>query len=139
MNPNHIRIVRVNVADVLDWFTYAARWWPGYVSLPVIDGVPKEAKVIGVREDHRLRVFEFTVWHESFAAVPLGEMPPVLENTVHRLVTIAAQPVHVSYDPADKASLSAAIRQTHDQFNTLPTVAVTVVGLTVPAKTKEPT
>jgi len=124
MNPNHIRIVRINFADVLDWFTYAARWWPGYVSLPVIAGVPKEANVIAVRENHRLRVFEFTIWHESFEAVPPGEMPPVLENTDYKLVTIAAQPAHVNSDPTDKAELS-------------PAIAVTVVGLT--AKTKEPT
>lgn len=72
-----IKVVCIDASNVLEWFISGLRP-PVYVRLPVIEGVPNDAKVLSVREDIYGRYFRFLISHPSFDEVADGDMIPDL-------------------------------------------------------------
>ena len=71
-----VRIVSLAYRDVLEWFTCALQGWPEFVRVPRIEGVPSDAKVLGVHHNFYTHRFDFLIKHESFDLVPAGDTPP---------------------------------------------------------------
>lgn len=117
-----VRLVRVPQQQVLDWFTNAVEGWPETVNLPVSMGLPKGAKVGSVHHDFMSRCFIFTVFHESFDAVPEGEMIPYHNNPLWMEWKTIINPEVKPPDPRIKlspAALKFFIQQQNDEEPTI--------------------
>jgi hypothetical protein len=71
-----VKVVTIGSREVLDWFTCALRDWPRFLSLPRLEGLPTDARVLMVREEPYERTFKFLVAHPSFEPVCEGQPPP---------------------------------------------------------------
>lgn len=73
-----VKVVGVGVSDVFDWFAMALHGWPAHIGLPRINGIPRDARVLGVHHDYLRNQFRFTIEHPSFDPVADGTEPPIL-------------------------------------------------------------
>jgi hypothetical protein len=88
-DERRVKLVEVRARDVLDWFAGAVKGWPRFVELPHIEGLPPDATVENVRENHLTKCFEFVVSHPSFDPVPdFHAIPRVTKFTEYRVAEL---------------------------------------------------
>jgi hypothetical protein len=75
-SERRVKVASVRQHDVLDWFVYSLSGWPEHLVLPMLVGIPADAKVECVVNNPLARTFDFLISHPSFDEVPEGDVPP---------------------------------------------------------------
>lgn len=95
-----VRHIRISCGDVLDWFTMATKGLPGCIHVPLIEGLPEDARVYDVQNDFYSNSFLFLIGSDSFDEVPEGERVPYFEGSFPRkYIAVNVQPETNSVQP----------------------------------------
>lgn len=83
--------VNLDESTVLEWFVRAAKSWKtdeAYVLVPMIDGLPSDAKVHCVRTDSESASICFVVESDEFQEVPAGNIIPAFSGLAMRFESV---------------------------------------------------
>lgn len=82
-----IKLFDIALPDVLQWFVVGAAVKAGrcgVFSVPIMDAWPDGVAIDHVEYVHETQCFRFTVRHESWADIPLGQEIPIVQSAPWR-------------------------------------------------------